>query len=95
MNKSTETLTNVLPHIDAHVNRYSDGSFAAYELYPHSGYAIFDPSGEEAAGVPYYTYGGMSIINEHYNWTENPEGYEAILISDLPPDTKIFGTEEP
>lgn len=93
MSNSPEILYNVLPNIDAHINRYSDGRFAAYELYPHSGYAILDPAGEKVFGVPYYSYGGMSITEENYNWAENSGGFEAVLISDLPPETIIFGDE--
>lgn len=100
---STEVITNVLPNIDAHINRYADGRFAAYELYPHSGYVIHDPSGDyngtdpdgNQVYEPYYTYGGTSIIDENYNWEENPRNITAVLISSLPPGTMIFGTNEP
>lgn len=83
MSNTNEILLNALPHIDAHISRYPDGTFAAYELYPRSGYVIHDPTGDYGADAPYYSKGGMSIINENYNWVDNPDGYEAVLISEL------------
>lgn len=93
MNRSNEIILNALPNIDAHISRYPDGEFAAYELYPHPGYVIFDPSGEAAIGVPYYSFGGMSILDEKYNWVDNRDGYEAIQRSTLSPEIIIFGVD--
>ncbi len=84
-------IENALPNIDAHVLYRANGSFMAYELFPHSGYVIHDPNGDfngpdpdgNPVYEPYYSNGGTSIIDENYNWAENPDGYEAVLISEL------------
>ena len=96
-------IENALPHIDAHVFTNADGSFSHYQIFPQSGYVIHDPNGDfngpgpdgNPVYEPYYTYGGGTIIDENYNWAENPDGFEAVLISSLPPGTMIFGTVDP
>lgn len=87
---NTQVIANVLPNIDAHISKYPDGRFAAYELYPHSGYVIHDSRGDytgtdpdgKPVYEPYYSNGGSSILDEYYNWEENPLKFVAIPLSE-------------
>lgn len=79
---------------------FKDGVFRRYELYPVEGYALHcprsdmvieDEQGNVIETIPYYTYGGASIIDENYDFDTNPDGYEAVLIEE---GMTIFGVEE-
>jgi hypothetical protein len=41
----------------------------------------------------YYTNGSVNVNDENYDWSTNPDGYEAILRSTIPPDVMIFEDE--
>ena len=79
---------------------FKDGVFRNYELYPVEGYALHcpdsdivieDEEGNVIETIPYYTYGGASIIDEDYDFATNPDGFEAVLIEE---GMTIFGRTE-
>lgn len=86
-------MQNILPNLNIAPITYPDGSFRHYEISVISDeYVIRDKSCdiiENDIVEPYYTYGSVSVTNENYDWEENPRGFEAVLLSTLPPDVFI------
>jgi len=87
-----------LPNLNIETRRNADGSFICYVITVVSDdYVIHDRSGDfngpgpdgNPVYEPYYTYGPSFIMNENYDWETNPDGIEAVLISELPPGTFI------
>ena len=72
-------------------SHFKDGVFRWFELYPVDGYVLHIPSGDyteydDEGNIiiydPYYTWGGAMVIDANYDWTTNPEGYEALPYED-------------
>lgn len=85
---------NLLPNIDVR-SVFCDGILKRYDLYPCEGYVLWLPSGDnyeyddegnlilDENGNPilinhYYMRGGATV-QLNYDFTTNPEGYQAVL----------------
>ncbi len=95
MSINNNLVENILPNLNA-IKRVINGVFYFWELsvtsdeyllhVPANDYNGLDPAGN-AVYEPYYTYGPINIPTENYDWSTNPDGYEAILKSTIPPET--------
>lgn len=102
---STNNVIANLPNLDVTVRNDADGNFICYVITVVSDlYVIHDRSGDytetdDEGNIilyePYYTYGPSFVMDENYDWEENPRGFEAVLISSLPPDTDILENPKP
>lgn len=103
----SDPIYNLIPNLYVQEVR-ENGTFVYYEIFPCSGYVLHIPSGdmplcdeegnivldEEGNAIietPYYTWGGATEF-AGYDWSANPEGYEAILYEE---GMTVYGTVEP
>lgn len=93
----SEPIYDLIPNL--YVQKvFKNEDFQYYLIYPCEGYMLHIPSGDSvvydeednivldengnAVIEPYYTWGGATA-SATYDFVTNPEGYEAVLISEL------------
>lgn len=94
----TDPIYNLLPNLYLQ-GVLKDGVLQYYVIYPCEGYVLHVPSGDfigpdpdgNEVCEPYYTWGGGTVARD-YDFTTNPEGYEAVPYQD---GMIVFGDVKP